>query len=60
MTPEKANLYADLFVRALSADSETRPDPGLFVFRGWDLIRRLGPADTGLHRSPQKHGQEAA
>ncbi len=42
MTPENANLYSDLFVRALSSDSE-RGDPGLFVLRGWDLKRRLGP-----------------
>lgn len=44
MTPEDANLYTDLFMRALSSSSE-RPDPGLFAFRGWDLKRRLGPAE---------------
>lgn len=42
MTSERANLYSDLFVRALSSDSEGRGDPGLFVYRGWGLRRRLG------------------
>ncbi len=44
MSPEDANLYTDLFMRALASSSE-RPDPGLFAFRGWDLKRRLGPAE---------------
>jgi hypothetical protein len=47
MAPEKANLYTDLFVRALSSgdDGTGRGDPGLFVFRGWELARRLGPIE---------------
>jgi len=44
LLPEKANLYTDLFERALGSDSE-RGDPALFVFRGWELARRLGPAE---------------
>lgn len=45
MTPERANLYSDLFVRSLSSDSEGRGEPGLFAYRGWGLRRRLGPAE---------------
>ncbi|ADW69358.1 PSD1 and planctomycete cytochrome C domain-containing protein [Granulicella tundricola] len=45
MTPERANLYSDLFVRALSSDSEGRGEPGLFAYRGWALRRRLGPTE---------------
>jgi mono/diheme cytochrome c family protein len=45
MAPEKANLYSDLFVRSLSSESEGRGEPALFTFRGWQLIRRLGPAE---------------
>lgn len=45
MTPERANLYSDLFVRSLSSDSEGRGEPGLFAYRGWGLRRRLGTAE---------------
>jgi mono/diheme cytochrome c family protein len=46
LTPEKANLYEDLFVRQLGTGIfDERGEPGLFVFRGWELIRRLGPAE---------------
>lgn len=45
MTPERANLYSDLFVRAVSSDSEGRGEPGLFSYRGWGLRRRLGVAE---------------
>jgi len=45
MTPEKANFYSDLFVRALSSEAEGRGEPGLFVFRGWELARRVGPME---------------
>lgn len=45
MTPERANLYSDLFVRSLNSDSEGRGEPGLFAYRGWGLRRRLGPAE---------------
>jgi mono/diheme cytochrome c family protein len=45
LSPEKANLYSDLFVRALGSGDEGRGAPGLFSFRGWELIRRLGPVE---------------
>jgi mono/diheme cytochrome c family protein len=45
MTAERANLYSDLFVRALTSESEGRGEPGLFVYRGWGLRRRLGDAE---------------
>ena len=45
IAPEKANLYTDLFVRALSSEGEGRGEPALFTFRGWELIRRLGPVE---------------
>ena len=41
MDAQDANLYTDLFIRALASEGE-RPDPGLFSYRGWDLKRRLG------------------
>ncbi|MCU1314228.1 MAG: hypothetical protein JWM54_1985, partial [Acidobacteriaceae bacterium] len=47
MPPEKANLYTDLFVRDLTAGDEFSGvgiEPALFVFQGWELTRRLGPA----------------
>lgn len=44
LSAEKANLYTDLFERSLASDSE-RGDPGLFVFRSWELARRLGPVE---------------
>jgi mono/diheme cytochrome c family protein len=47
MSPEKANLFTDLFIRDLTGGDEfggVNIDPGLFVFRGWELTRRLGPA----------------
>ncbi len=39
---EEANLYVDLFMRSIESD-ENRPKPGLFVFSGWSLTRRLSP-----------------
>jgi hypothetical protein len=47
MPAEKANLYSDLFVRALSSGDMTaeRGEPGLFAYRGWGLQRRLGPME---------------
>lgn len=47
LPPEKANLYTDLFQRDLTGGDEFAGvgiEPGLFVFRGWELARRLGPA----------------
>jgi cytochrome c553 len=49
MPAEKANLYTDLFVRALSSGDEMaagRGEPGLFAYRGWGLLRRLGPVES--------------
>jgi mono/diheme cytochrome c family protein len=45
MPSERANLYTDLFVRSLNSDSDFRGEPGLFVYRGWGLRRRLGPTE---------------
>ncbi|SFS11080.1 Planctomycete cytochrome C [Granulicella pectinivorans] len=45
MTSERANLYSDLFVRALSSDAEGAGEPGLFAYRGWGLRRRLGETE---------------
>ncbi len=43
---EKANLYTALFLRSLSEDPDDEfGKPGLFVFRGWGLRRRLGMAE---------------
>ncbi len=39
---EKASLWMDLFVRSIEApEEEARRSPGLFVFRGYGLERRL-------------------
>jgi mono/diheme cytochrome c family protein len=39
---DKASLWVDLFLRAIdSNENEARTKPGLFVFRGWGLNRRL-------------------
>jgi mono/diheme cytochrome c family protein len=55
LTPEKANLYEDLFIRQLGTGIfEERGLPGLFVFRGWDLVRRLGPAEQEYLSQLQK------
>jgi mono/diheme cytochrome c family protein len=57
MTPEKANLYEDLFIRALGTGIfEERGQPGLFVFRGWQLVRRLGPAEQAYLTALQGNG----
>ena len=46
MPTEKANLYTALFLRSLSEDPDDEfGKPGLFVFRGWGLRRRLGVAE---------------
>ncbi|WP_263373855.1 PSD1 and planctomycete cytochrome C domain-containing protein [Granulicella aggregans] len=55
LSPEKANLYEDLFLRQLGTGIfEERGLPGLFVFRGWDLVRRLGPAQQAYFAQLQK------
>ena len=40
---EKAKLYLDLFVRSTDTEDEERAEPGVFVFRGYGLTRRLSP-----------------
>ena len=40
---EQASLYVDLFIRSIDSDDNERAKPGLFVFRGWGLTRRLSP-----------------
>ena len=57
LPPEKANLYEDLFIRQLGTGIfEERGTPGLFVFRGWELVRRLGPAEQAYLTSLQSEG----
>ena len=57
IAPEKANLYEDLFVRQLGTGVfEERGLPGLFVFRGWELVRRLGPAQQAYLTALQSDG----
>ncbi len=57
LTPEKANLYEDLFLRQLGTGIfEERGLPGLFIFRGWDLVRRLGPVQQAYLSQLQKEG----
>ena len=40
---EQANLWVDLFLRSLDSADDERAKPGLFVYRGWGLTRRLSP-----------------
>ena len=57
MATEKANFYEDLFIRQLGTGVfEERGLPGLFSFRGWDLVRRLGPAEQAYLSALQKQG----
>jgi mono/diheme cytochrome c family protein len=57
MATPKANLYEDLFLRQLGTGVfEERGLPGLFAFRGWDLVRRLGPAEQAYLSALQKQG----
>ncbi|HEX7159214.1 MAG TPA: PSD1 and planctomycete cytochrome C domain-containing protein [Edaphobacter sp.] len=57
LPPEKANLYEDLFIRQLGTGIfDERGQPGLLVFRGWDLIRRLGPAEQAYLTALQAEG----
>jgi len=57
LSTEKANLYEDLFLRQLGTGVfDERGLPGLFVFRGWDLVRRLGPAEQAYLSSLQSGG----
>ena len=50
---DEAKLYSDLFVTR-SGDQETKFEPGVLVFSGWDLTRRLGPALQSYIADEQK------
>jgi hypothetical protein len=43
LAPEKASLWVDLFLKSLESLDDEHAKPGLFVFRGWGLTRRLSP-----------------
>ena len=49
----EAKLYSDIFVTR-NGDQETKFVPGVLVFVGWDLSRRLGPAVQAYIESQQK------
>lgn len=63
---EKANLYVDLFLRSIDSNENERPKPGLFVFTGWGLTRRLSPewqsyiADLTAQEKAAEKAAEAA
>jgi mono/diheme cytochrome c family protein len=50
---DEAKLYADIFV-SQSGDQEERFRPGVLVFIGWSLTRRLGPAFQDFIAAQQK------
>ena len=50
---EEAILYQELFI-ALSGDQEERFKPGVLVFMGWGLQRRLGPQFQAYIEAQQK------
>lgn len=50
---DEAKLYSDIFI-AQSGDVEERFKPGVLVFTGWSLTRRLGPAFQDYIASRQK------
>jgi len=49
----EAKLYSDLFVTR-SGDQETKFEPGVLVFTGWDLSSRLGPVWQAYIEAQQK------
>ncbi len=49
----EAILYQELFI-ALSGDQEERFKPGVLVFMGWGLTRRVGPQYQGYIEAQQK------
>ncbi len=57
---EKANLWVDLFLRSLESADDERAKPGLFVFRGWGLTRRLSPDWQEHMEALDKHIEELA
>jgi mono/diheme cytochrome c family protein len=50
---DEAILYQELFI-ALSGDQEERFKPGVLVFMGWGLTRRVGPQFQAYIESQQK------
>jgi mono/diheme cytochrome c family protein len=50
---DEAKLYSDLFVTR-SGDQETKFEPGVLIFVGWDLSSRLGPALQSYIEEQQK------
>ena len=50
---QEAKLYSDIFV-SRSGDQEAKFVPGVLVFVGWDLNRRLGPAIQSYIEGQQK------
>jgi mono/diheme cytochrome c family protein len=50
---DEAKLYQELFI-ALSGDQEERFKPGVLVFMGWGLLRRVGPQFQAYIEAEQK------
>jgi Protein of unknown function (DUF1549)/Protein of unknown function (DUF1553)/Planctomycete cytochrome C len=50
---DEAILYQQLFI-ALSGDQEERFKPGVLVFMGWGLLRRVGPQFQAYIEAQQK------
>jgi len=50
---DEAKLYQELFI-ALSGDQEERFKPGVLVFMGWGLLRRVGPEFQAYIEGQQK------
>lgn len=51
---DEAKLYSDIFVRQQASAGTQRGAPGVLVFQGWDLERRLGPAFQDYIADQQK------
>jgi mono/diheme cytochrome c family protein len=50
---DEAKLYAELFI-SLSGEQEEKFKPGIMVFTGWGLMRRVGPQFQAYIESQQK------
>jgi mono/diheme cytochrome c family protein len=50
---DEAKLYAELFI-SLSGEQEEKFKPGVMVFTGWGLMRRVGPQFQAYIESQQK------
>jgi mono/diheme cytochrome c family protein len=51
---DEAKLYRDIFQSQSDDDPAERFKPGVLVFTGWDLMRRMGPAFQEFVDSQQK------